>query len=364
MDRNLEGWEGIDGEPKSLPSRERGSKPVPRPPRLPRIESLPSRERGSKPLTFATLASLQGRSPRGSVDRNLVEQSAQHALGRRSPRGSVDRNVEIPRRIVDLQRSLPSRERGSKLDVAPNVFERGDVAPLAGAWIETGIKRLHEVCRYGSLPSRERGSKQSGQSIDADILGRSPRGSVDRNTLTIDGAAITGTSLPSRERGSKLRTRGPSIAGGCRSPRGSVDRNLSDTLGALLTARRSPRGSVDRNDEREELRSEALCRSPRGSVDRNLAGAGCYLDVGVAPLAGAWIETSPREWRCRSTRVAPLAGAWIETSTMRRRGNGTESLPSRERGSKLVLRCQRVRSGRSLPSRERGSKPFPPTISA
>ena len=37
----------------------------------------------------------------------------------------------------------------------------------------------------------------------------------------------------------------------------------------------------------------------------------------VAPLAGAWIETSRRMGTCGSSSVAPLAGAWIET--LRRR---------------------------------------------
>ena len=34
---------------------------------------------------------------------------------------------------------------------------------------------------------------------------------------------------------------------------------------------------------------------------------------GVAPLAGAWIETPCTLRPCRSSFVAPLAGAWIET---------------------------------------------------
>src|SRR5690554_5079731 len=33
----------------------------------------------------------------------------------------------------------------------------------------------------------------------------------------------------------------------------------------------------------------------------------------VAPLAGAWIETCLRRAEIASSRVAPLAGAWIET---------------------------------------------------
>ncbi len=35
----------------------------------------------------------------------------------------------------------------------------------------------------------------------------------------------------------------------------------------------------------------------------------------VAPLAGAWIETSQIRGMCNVEGVAPLAGAWIETSS-------------------------------------------------
>ncbi len=42
---------------------------------------------------------------------------------------------------------------------------------------------------------------------------------------------------------------------------------------------------------------------------------GQYIaDTLVAPLAGAWIETSLASSIIRFTIVAPLAGAWIETN--------------------------------------------------
>ena len=34
--------------------------------------------------------------------------------------------------------------------------------------------------------------------------------------------------------------------------------------------------------------------------------------IGVAPLAGAWIEISARSYKAAYAYVAPLAGAWIE----------------------------------------------------
>ena len=35
--------------------------------------------------------------------------------------------------------------------------------------------------------------------------------------------------------------------------------------------------------------------------------------LAVAPLAGAWIETVLNGWYCELSTVATLAGAWIET---------------------------------------------------
>ena len=57
--------------------------------------------------------------------------------------------------MIHLQ-SLPSRERGLKFDAMLD-FERHEVAPLAGAWIEIGA----------TAP------------IEEDHCCRSPRGSVD-----------------------------------------------------------------------------------------------------------------------------------------------------------------------------------------
>ena len=52
------------------------------------------------------------------------------------------------------------------------------VAPLAGAWIETG-KELAMLNALESLPSRERGLKQQDNPCPLFQEGRSPRGSVD-----------------------------------------------------------------------------------------------------------------------------------------------------------------------------------------
>ena len=59
---------------------------------------------------------------------------------------------------VQCHWSLPSRERGLKFTLELYVDFDGSVAPLAGAWIE--ILRLDGyVDQIESLPSRERGLK-------------------------------------------------------------------------------------------------------------------------------------------------------------------------------------------------------------
>jgi len=55
----------------------------------------------------------------------------------------------------------------------------------------------------------------------------------------------------------------------------------------------------------------------------------CASPPGVAPHAGAWIETSSEWPGGRHPGVAPHAGAWIETAFGRQSGNATARRPSR-----------------------------------
>ena len=57
----------------------------------------------------------------------------------------------------------------------------------------------------------------------------------------------------------------------------------------------------------------------------------------VAPLVGAWIETSSKSISPKSLSVAPLVGAWIETEFIRLQVQRTKSHPSWVRGLKLNL---------------------------
>ena len=165
--------------------------------------SLPARERGSKPFGTCLSAGTLRRSPRGSADRNDLLTPGRLIVRRRSPRGSADRNRQLgsrcARRAVSLparergskpsittcrplrRGSLPARERGSKPQPASGRRQRNDVAPRAGARIETEVGNHYRRERW-SLPARERGSKPW---MDVSSAGRTP------------------ASLPARERGSK-----------------------------------------------------------------------------------------------------------------------------------------------------------------
>jgi hypothetical protein len=60
--------------------------------------------------------------------------------------------------------------------------------------------------------------------------------------------------------------------------------------------------------------------------------------AGVAPHAGAWIETCIVACAELGYKVAPHAGAWIETLPPQNPFNQAESRPTRARGLKPDLR--------------------------
>ena len=76
------------------------------------------------------------------------------------------------------QTSLPSRERGLKLPVT--VYYKNVIESLPSR--ERGLKLMAESgggFRTASLPSRERGLKSDTIALNAFVIRRSPRGSVD-----------------------------------------------------------------------------------------------------------------------------------------------------------------------------------------
>ena len=118
--------------------------------------------------------------------------------------------------------SLPSRERGLKLDEFQS--ETGDycVAPLAGAWIEIPEIKHHRNVIV-SLPSRERGLKYCDKCEGCTWRGVAPLAGawIEINVFSPD--ATSSKSLPSRERGLKFCTLVLCTVKAGRSPRGSVD---------------------------------------------------------------------------------------------------------------------------------------------
>jgi len=175
-------------------------------------------------------------------------------------------NVKL---IIGL--SLPARERGSKQPIVCRARIGHQVAPRAGARIETLCPRRHRdaLCR------------------------RSPRGSADRNGTTPEPASVVVTSLPARERGSKLARRCPSEVSQAVAPRaGARIETMQLSERSSLCSSRSPRGSADRN-----LQDVRAPRSWRPSLPARERGSKLRMDLlrtahgRVAPRAGARIET-------------------------------------------------------------------------
>ena len=286
----------------------------------------------------------RGRSPRGSVDRNVyrfahglapvvaphagawIETRPKHwraslrrslptrergskrphplllaAEPRRSPRGSVDRNQS--RSIASNRRSgrspRGSVDRNRKVQPADAGFR---VAPHAGAWIETRHWRASDRSA-ASLPTRERGSKLVIAAIDR-LFAVAPHAGAWIETFEKARLAKGGGSLPTRERGSKRRWRAT-----------VRPQWVAPHAGAWIETRPSPSTTA---------RTRSLPTRERGSK------------LGII------------DHFSRTDRVAPHAGAWIETSPMGSVPAGLTSLPTRERGSKPRKRASPpVGTGRS-----------------
>ena len=169
------------------------------------------------------------------------------------------------------------------------------VAPFAGAWIET-FRVLPRNPPLLSRPSRARGLKHVGLVCRHLLAVVAPFAGAWIETLATRGKSLLTASRPSRARGLKLDHR---------------------ILEAKVLRSRPSRA--------------------RGLKQNRLEGRGG--GDGVAPFAGAWIETQPR-----GTRL-----------TERPR-----SRPSRARGLKHKPAKEPLRRRRSRPSRARGLKHLSP----
>ena len=187
----------------------------------------------------------------------------------RSPCGSVDRNELLPPLKRTNRRRSPcgSVDRNFSIVV---LFAVHAVAPRAGAWIETPISPRSSRCR-SSLPVRERGSKRQRPEL-----------------VDLDHA-----SLPVRERGSKLA-------------------HVAEAARRQLSLPVRERGSKHLAGFILIANLLSLPVRERGSKLGFLVALGG--PIGVAPRAGAWIETPDFKALAPGTReFAPRAGAWIET---------------------------------------------------
>ena len=141
-----------------------------------------------------------GRAPRGRVDRNVRRAAVGRHQRGRAPRGRVDRNTGMNTGTPEeFSRAPRGRVDRNSFTVEEDEWTR-EVAPPAGAWIET-----HTHNRPGQRRPR-----------------RAPRGRVDRNK-----AWCYLKSFPSRGR----------------APRGRVDRNNGGEDIDLLEAVAPPAGA-------------------------------------------------------------------------------------------------------------------------
>ena len=83
-----------------------------------------------------------------------------------------------------------------------------------------------------------------------------------------------------------------------------------------------------------------------------------FAEYAVAPLVGAWIETSIISLDIYPIIVAPLVGAWIETLAEQDKKAKAESHPSWVRGLKLSMVVIGLSLMLSHPSWVRGLKPL------
>ena len=163
--------------------------------------------------------------------------------------------------------SLPSRERGLKRSTRPQTGKQAAVAPLAGAWIETGRTR-QRPCRYlvaplagawieteswavmrtftMSLPSRERGLKLCEISSERHFIMSLPSRERGLKQGKTSDQTCSELSLPSRERGLKQVQVRKLLRGSEVAPlAGAWIETTACLLTSCRTNRRSPRGSVD-----------------------------------------------------------------------------------------------------------------------
>ena len=164
------------------------------------VKSRPSRARGLKGL-----AARRGRAPTSS-----------------RPSRARGLKVRLRTLVVCIMKSRPSRARGLKVPERVDLFAAGDVAPLAGAWIESAVTGL-TTSNGTSRPSRARGLK--GRPCTRHTSSKRSRPSRARGLKARQGENLgrRNASRPSRARGLKGRYACAVLMAYGRAPRGRVD---------------------------------------------------------------------------------------------------------------------------------------------
>ena len=194
--------------------------------------------------------------------------------------------------------------------------DRRGVAPHAGAWIETSI------CRQAYCVSSRRPSRRG---VDRNVINgdrsrrrcrRPSRRGVDRN---LSAQLTERIKIVAPHAGAWIETSRLSFGSrraGSRPSRRGVDRNVNGlptvdyALGSPLT---QGRGSKRHHSRSAFLRSMSPLTQGRGSKRaRHVKPRSARWQV--APHAGAWIETPFIAGMQLFPNVAPHAGAWIETA--------------------------------------------------
>ena len=190
------------------------------------------------------------------------------------------------------------------------------VAPRAGAWIETAMRRRVSLGHRGVAP-------RAGAWIETD------------HRVTCHGVG-SGSPL-AQGRGSKPASDVDALAA-VRSPlaQGRGSKRSIDRLSLDDRWRVAPRAGAWIETCEPRARQRRI-RSPlaQGRGSKRIARRAVSAHRVVAPRAGAWIETMIDTRINASARVAPRAGAWIETIVRSPpSANGAWSPLAQGRGSK------------------------------
>ena len=237
------------------------------------------------------------RPSRRGVDRNLSRSAAGRDTAGRPSRRGVDRNIVMLAERHGAAEVAP--RAGAWIETSTDALCHAAVtrvAPRAGAWIETSSERGMPYARATSPLAQGRGSKPS-------YAGRLSH--LRRSPLA-------------QGRGSK-----PPHA----RADGAQRRAVAPRAGAWIET------SLDT----ATMHASAASPLAQGRGSKHAMAAINRTARSVAPRAGAWIETSSGLRMASQPDVAPRAGAWIETCNAGRRRDSALGRPSRRGVDRNVI---------------------------